>query len=222
MTLRYPVNYIAITQYFTQGVHNGLDLGWSSAFGGNNQPIYAAEDGVVVSIRKDYQTNDTSGNSYGNYVKIRHNEYISTLYAHMKYGSVTLNVGDTVKKGDQIGLMGNTGYALGNHLHYEVFINDSKVNPILYTYVYQNQIVSSNPEARKDLLYYDEPTEDVEVLKKMITELQDKNRLLEEQIALIKEELKEAQTFAFTYQVDKTAMYQIKLYEGETLYIKTN
>ena len=220
MTLRYPVNYIAITQYYEKGVHNGLDLGWNSAFGGNNQPIYAAEDGVVVAVRKDYQTTDETGSSYGNYVKIRHNEYVSTLYAHMAYGSVTLNVGDIVKKGQQIGLMGNTGYSKGNHLHYEVFINDTKVNPVLYTYVYTGQIVSSNPDARQDLLYYEEPDEDIEVLKKMITELQDKNRLLEEEVKALKEDLKEAQAYDFTYQVNKTGIYQIKLYEDETLYIK--
>ena len=39
----------------------------------------------------------------------------------MKYGSVTLKVGDKVKQGDQIGIMGNTGYAFGNHVNYEIF-----------------------------------------------------------------------------------------------------
>ena len=220
MTLKYPVNYIAVTQYFTENVHRGMDLGWNSAFYGPNQDIYAAEDGVVVSVRSDYKTTDSSGNSYGNYVKIRHNETFSTLCAHMKYGSVTLKVGDKVKKGDKIGEMGSTGYALGNHLHYEVFKNDVKVDPIIYTYVYKEQTVSSNPSARENLLYYKEPEDDIETLKKMIEELENKNKLLEKEIERLKKELEKKDKYKFEYTVPKTSMYEIKLYEGEKLYIK--
>ena len=43
-----------------------------------------------------------------------------TLYAHMKYGSVTVKVGDRVSRGQVIGYMGNTGYSFGAHLHFEV------------------------------------------------------------------------------------------------------
>ena len=246
--LKYPVNYIAVTQYFLANKHNGMDLGWSSSFGGENQQVYAADDGVVSSVRSDYETNDTTGSSYGNYVKIRHSDSISTLCAHLKQNSVTLKVGDKVKKGDKIGLMGNTGYAFGNHLHYEVFLNDKKVDPIIYTYVYPNQIVSSNPDARKDLLYYKEEEEDTSTLKKMIQELEDKIKLLEKennelaleikemdeelkkssstisslnvQIKDLNEKLKNATNYIFSYDVLKTSYYKIKLYEGEVLYIK--
>jgi len=227
MKLKYPVNYIAITEYYKKGIHNGIDLGWNSAHGGNEQPVYAPADGVVVSVRKDYQTNDTSGNSYGNYVKIKHDDNISTLCGHLKYGSVNLNVGDKVNQGTEIGLMGNTGFAFGNHVHYEVFINDTKVNPEDYTYVYPNQTVSQNPSATIGLLYYKEdptppPTPDptVEELKKQIQVLEDKISLKQKEILSLKQELQEKENFDFTYNVQKTSLYEIKMYEGETLLIR--
>lgn len=229
MILRYPVNYIAITQYFKKGVHNGIDLGWSSAHGGMEQPIYAAESGEVVSVRSDYNQTDTSGGSYGNYIKLKHENGFSTLYAHMKYGSVTLKVGDRVNKGDQIGIMGRTGHAIGNHLHYEVLINNEKVNPVEYTYVYPGQTVSSDASATIGLLYYTPtpepepdptPSKEIEELKKQIQELQDKILLQSKEIEVLKEELNEETNYVFEYPVLKTSLYEIKLYEGETLLIK--
>jgi len=234
MTLKYPVNYIAITQYFKKGVHNGLDLGWSNAHGGMNQPIYAPADGVVVNVRSDYNQTDASGGSYGNYVKIKHNDSVSTLCAHMKYGSVTLKIGDPVKQGDQIGLMGATGHATGNHCHYEVFLNNTKVNPEEYTYVFPGQITSSDPNATQGLLYYTptpdpEPTptpepdakdEIIEDLQKQIQEQNDKINLQQKEITALKEQLNEQEEAIFTYSVQKTSLYEIKLNEGETLIIK--
>lgn len=239
MILKYPVNYIAITQYYKKGIHNGIDLGWSSAHGGSEQPIYAPADGIVVSARGDYNQTDASGSSYGNYVKIKHNDSVSTLCAHMKYGSVTLKAGDMVTKGMQIGIMGETGRADGKHLHYEVFLNDAKVNPEDYTYVFPNQTVSTNPSATKGLLYYEptpepdpepdptpnpdpEPTPDpnIEELKKQIQELEDKVSLQAKEIEALKNELNESEKYTFTYSVEKTSLYEIKLYEGETLLIK--
>lgn len=237
MILKYPVNYIAITQYYKKGIHNGIDLGWSSAYGGNEQPIYAPADGVVISARGDYNQTDASGSSYGNYVKIKHNDTVSTLCAHMRYGSVTLKVGDMVTAGTQIGVMGNTGRADGNHLHYEVFLNDVKVNPEEYTYVFPNQIVSSNPSATQGLMYYipqpeptpdpkPEPTPDptidpvIEDLQRQIKELKDKISLQAKEIEALKNELNESENYIFSYPVQKTSLYEIKLYEGETLLIK--
>ena len=51
---RYPVNYIAITQYFKSGVHNGLDLGWNSNYYGKEQPIYASASGTIIELKNDY------------------------------------------------------------------------------------------------------------------------------------------------------------------------
>ena len=150
--LRYPVNYIAITTYFKKGVHNGLDLGWNSKHGGKNQPIYAAGDGKVVSIKD----NDKTGKSWGNYVKIKHESGIYTLYAHLKNG-IKVKKGQKVKMGDLLGHMGNTGKAAGNHLHYEYYKGGAstsyRVDPEKYTYVYSDQVVSKNSSATKGLKY---------------------------------------------------------------------
>ena len=150
--LRYPVNYIAITTYFKKGVHNGLDLGWNSKHGGKNQPIYAAGDGKVVSTKD----NDKTGKSWGNYVKIKHESGIYTLYAHLKNG-IKVKKGQKVKMGDLLGHMGNTGKAAGNHLHYEYYKGGAstsyRVDPEKYTYVYSDQVVSKNSSATKGLKY---------------------------------------------------------------------
>ena len=178
MILRYPVNFIAVTQYYKEGYHTGMDLGWSSVYYGENQDVYAAGDGEVVEVRKDYNQTDTSGSSYGNYVKIKHNEIFTTLYAHLKYGTITVNVGDTIKQGDKIGNMGNTGYSKGTHLHYELFMDRVKINPINYTYVFNDQLVASDEIYKQGLLYYNQREDEIESLKQTITELETRNELL--------------------------------------------
>ena len=129
---RYPVNYIYISQYYSNS-HRAIDLGWSSRYYGPNQNIYACYDGVV------------SSNSYaldaGNYISIKHDNGDVSRYMHLKEKS-TLKVGQTVKKGEYIGLMGDTGNARGNHLHFDLTRNGVKLNPIDYLYVYSGQIVA--------------------------------------------------------------------------------
>ena len=183
-------------------------------------PVHAAEDGTVVAVVKNYNKTDTDTPNYGNYVKIKHNEEYHTLYAHLAYGSVTLNVGDTVKKGDQIGLMGNTGYSTGNHLHYEVYKNDSKINPIECTYVYSDQTISKNTSATKGLLFYkaDPKTDNSNDLDKLQKQIDDLTKENEELTAKINN----LQKFSFSYTALKTSYYKIKLYENETLLIKDN
>ena len=121
-----------ITQNYKKDVHDGVDivntnnkgdhiLGW----------IVAHSDGVVVSYRNNC-TGFEKG-SYGNYVKLRHNDGYYTLYAHMGYNTVRVKTGDKVKKGQILGYMGNTGYSFGGHLHFEVRNkSDIKINPTPY------------------------------------------------------------------------------------------
>ncbi|MBO5869525.1 MAG: peptidoglycan DD-metalloendopeptidase family protein [Clostridia bacterium] len=99
--------------------HAGLDIATADCFG---KPIVAASDGMVI------RASEYGG--YGYCVIIDHGNGVKTLYAHMSAFSV--QVGDTVVAGDEIGKIGNTGDSLGPHLHFEVRVNDEIVNPLLF------------------------------------------------------------------------------------------
>ena len=97
--------------------HTGIDIPAS-----RNTEIYAAKSGVVVT--------STYNSSYGNYVVVSHSDGTSTLYAHMNSRNAT--VGQTVSQGQVIGYVGTTGSSTGNHLHFEVRVNGSRVDPVDY------------------------------------------------------------------------------------------
>lgn len=119
-----------ITQKYKAGKHNGIDL---VGTGSTLDYIVAHSDGTVTAVRKDCNATYKTGSSYGNYVKIKHTNGYYTLYAHLKYGSVSVKVGDKVKKGQVIGYMGNTGHSFGAHLHWEVRnTKDVKIDPTPY------------------------------------------------------------------------------------------
>jgi len=127
--LNWPLQNIRITQYFgntpfaTQnpqvyngGGHNGIDLGASIG-----TPVYASANGVVVD------TGDTDTQcykvSYGKWILVRHNNGLSTLYAHLSL--VSVSPGQEVGSGSVIGYSGSTGYSTGPHLHYAVFASQA-------------------------------------------------------------------------------------------------
>ena len=90
-------------------------------------PVYASADGVVS------QSTEGGSGGYGAYVRIEHvidGTRISTLYAHLSYGTRTVEPGQTVTRGQVIGGVGRTGYATANHVHFEVFVNNAKVDPM--------------------------------------------------------------------------------------------
>lgn len=123
---------IHITQHYKQGIHDAIDM---VGKGMTSDYITSHSSGEVVDVRKDYKTTDKKGNSYGNYVKIKHDNGMYTLYAHMKYGSIAVNKGDKVNKGQVIGYMGSTGRATGVHLHFEIRNgsgSDTRINPEPY------------------------------------------------------------------------------------------
>ena len=95
--------------------HPGIDIA-------NNigTPIVATADGTVV------ESGWNSG-GYGYLVKISHSNGIETLYAHNS--DLVVSAGTVVKKGQVIAYMGNTGFSTGPHLHYEVRVNGTAVNP---------------------------------------------------------------------------------------------
>ena len=102
--------------------HRGVDFN-----PGNGAPIFAVADGVVTSAE--------FGGGYGQFVYIEHNingQSVISVYAHMRRNSSPLRVGDTVRVGDFIGLVGNTGTSTGPHLHLEIRINGEYVDPFAW------------------------------------------------------------------------------------------
>ncbi|SDA27671.1 Peptidase family M23 [Ruminococcus sp. YE71] len=108
--------------------HTGLDIPGESGF-----PITASEAGEVVRTNNSCTHNygkDGScgcGGGYGNFIIIDHGNGFLTLYGHLTQGLV--KVGDKVERGQQIGLMGSTGYSTGTHLHFELRYNGYITNP---------------------------------------------------------------------------------------------
>lgn len=97
--------------------HGGTDI--AAATGTS---ILAAADGTVISA--------TWHNSYGYYVKIKHNDTYSTLYAHCS--ALLVPEGQTVKQGQVIAQVGSTGYSTGPHLHFEVIQNGVRVDALRF------------------------------------------------------------------------------------------
>ena len=99
-------------------LHSGVDLAVAEG-----TPVYAADNGKVI-VAED------SGNGYGNYIILDHQNGLKTLYGHNS--TLLVSVGDIVAKGDKIALSGNTGNSTGPHLHFEVHVGDEKVDPQQY------------------------------------------------------------------------------------------
>ena len=117
----YITSNYGIREHPVQGItkfHTGIDIG-NAGFGA---PVIAAADGVV-SMASYY-------GGYGNCVMINHGNGVSTLYGHGQ--KILTTVGATVKKGDLIMEVGSTGVSTGPHLHFEVRINGTHVNPLPY------------------------------------------------------------------------------------------
>lgn len=127
--------------------HTGVDVNINVV----GKSVVAVKAGTVEISRaisgsiKNYDSNGKcvgSYSSYGEYIVINHHDGTMTLYGHMKPGSRKVSVGDKVKQGQVIGIVGNTGNCLprptpsrplqGTHLHFEVRINGKPVNPLPY------------------------------------------------------------------------------------------
>jgi len=104
--------------YKVRKFHFGMDF--SAPIG---TEIFATGDGEVVKVRRSYT-------GYGRHIVIRHGFGYETLYAHMS--KTLVKKGQKVKRGEVIGLVGNTGTSTTSHLHYEVSKDGRKVNPAHY------------------------------------------------------------------------------------------
>ncbi len=101
--------------YKIRKMHEGLDF--AAPIG---TPIYATGDGQIIAMGAE--------RGYGNRVMINHGYGYVTKYAHMSKFKV--RKGQRVKRGDVIGLVGNTGFSTGPHCHYEVYKSGKPINPI--------------------------------------------------------------------------------------------
>lgn len=117
--LNWPMSGKITSPYGTRksGFHSGIDIG-----GKVGTPVYAAAGGKVVLSSWYY--------GYGNCILVDHGNGMKTRYAHLS--GYKVKVGDTVERGQLIGLCGNTGNSTGPHLHFEVIINGSTKNPVNY------------------------------------------------------------------------------------------
>lgn len=128
-----------------QSWHSGTDIGVSIG-----TQVFSAASGTVIRAvtvtsdpngpytsagYKDHSYSTANGLGYGNYIMVDHGigsdgNRLYTLYGHLS--SVNVSVGQTVTQGQVIGYSGNTGNSYGAHLHFEVRVNGSAVNPMSY------------------------------------------------------------------------------------------
>ena len=124
ITLIKPVSsgYTITSRYGSRsgGTHTGLDIAAPTG-----TTITAAADGTVTYV-------NYSNVSYGNCIKISHGNGIETLYAHCS--ELYVSVGETVTQGQAIATVGSTGNSTGSHLHLEIRVNGTTLNPQNYLY----------------------------------------------------------------------------------------
>ena len=141
--LKWPLSFIKITQYFGKtafatanptvyngGGHNGVDF--KAAIG---TAVMASKEGVVAGVGNTDQS--CNGVSYGKWVLIKHDNNLSTLYAHLY--TIKVSGGQHVETGQLVGYSGDTGWAEGPHLHFEVYASEGvEVQP------YKSKVCGTN------------------------------------------------------------------------------
>ena len=124
--MRTPLNSAKISSKFGyrkhpitgyNAMHRGIDFSVPTG-----TPIFAAGDGRI-------EKSGWNGN-YGKYIRIRHNSIYKTAYGHLSKIRKNAFNGKFVKQGEIIGYVGSTGRSTGPHLHYEILVNNKKVNPL--------------------------------------------------------------------------------------------
>lgn len=107
--------------------HTGVDININVV----GKSVVAVKDGTV-EISTSLKNSNGSYRSYGEYIVINHHDGTMTLYAHGLENSRKVEKGQTVKQGQVIMTVGNTGNSKGTHLHFEVRVNAKPVNPLPY------------------------------------------------------------------------------------------
>ncbi len=134
--LFYPIKSKIITSPFGDrydpvsgklSTHRGVDYGCSP----KDEPVRASASGKVSEVTSGCVPGDKKcGYKWGNFVKINHDNGVSTLYAHLT--EPTVKVGDEVQTGETIGTCGDTGWSTGYHVHLELYINGIRYNASPY------------------------------------------------------------------------------------------
>jgi len=107
----------------TRKFHYGMDF-----TAPRGTPVFASGDGVIERA-------DANSSGYGNHIRIDHGFGYVSLYAHLRSSKpYNVRVGQKVKRGDIIGYVGSTGRSQAPHLHYEVFKENDRINPINFYY----------------------------------------------------------------------------------------
>ena len=121
-------SYTALTDSFgwrtvngKSSYHTALDIAAPKG-----TPVYAADGGKVIEV------NMNASKSKGIYIYIQHDNGEITSYCHLSAVEVEIEVGERVYQGQKIGEVGSTGYATGNHLHFEVCVDGVYRNPLDY------------------------------------------------------------------------------------------
>lgn len=120
----FGIRTITLNGKKTTRMHNGVDLT-------DGTKIYAIEQGTITAVRKTIKGKDTK-NSAGNYIKIKHPNSATSVYYHLKYGSLKVKVGDKVTRGQYIADEGSTGNVTGPHLHLGIYVSGKWVDPKPY------------------------------------------------------------------------------------------
>lgn len=138
-----PVANLSLTSNFgvrsdpfrgTAAMHAGVDIP-----GPVGTPIYASADGIVARAQR--------AGGYGNLIEINHGKGIGTRYGHLSKILVAANT--RVRRGQLIALMGSTGRSTGSHLHYEVRIDGSAVNPMPYLQASELALAADRAQRQK-------------------------------------------------------------------------
>lgn len=136
----FGMRYHPILHY--RRMHTGVDL-----TAPKGTPVYATADGVVKIAGRG-----EGASGYGNCVVVDHGFGFQTLYGHLS--AVKVQRGQRVKRGELLGNVGSTGLSRGNHLHYEVLQNGTKVNPVFFFFndltpvEYEEVIEAANRESQ--------------------------------------------------------------------------
>jgi len=116
--------------------HRGIDLN-----PGDGTPVHAVADGVVVLA-------EGSDSGLGVHVVIEHvvdGQVVRSLYGHMQFGSLAVAVGQTVSRGQQLGLVGSTGQSTGPHLHFGILIDGVEIDPYSWLLQHANTPFAATP-----------------------------------------------------------------------------